>query len=500
MFETSDLNLFADKGLELSEVERQINLFKTGIPFLEITAAATPGNGILQIEDVEESVDFWEEFLRKKGTVIKFVPASGAATRMFKDLFSFYNASDEYPKDGPVKQFFDKIDNFAFYEDLAVYEETLDSSDRYYFKKLLSRFLEKSGMNYGQLPKGLLKFHKYEKGARTPFEEHWVEGCLYALQRDKNVHIHFTISPQFKEKFNKLEKQNKAEFEKEFGAKIHLSYSVQEPATDTIAVTMENEPFRTGEKKEIMFRPGGHGALIGNLDKLEADVIFVKNIDNVVPDHLKETTVTYKKLIGGWLISLRKQVFAYHKLLDGEGVTKKQYEKMLQFAEESLQVKLPTGILEASDDEKKAFLLSKFDRPLRVCGMVKNEGEPGGGPFWVKNSDGSESLQIAESSQIDLKDTAKKSIFDSATHFNPVDLVLSVKNYKGEKYNLLNYLDESTSFIAYKSSEGRDLKALERPGLWNGAMANWSTIFVEVPLATFNPVKTVNDLLRPEHQ
>lgn len=500
MFGKKDLDLFVDKGLELSEVERQLNLFKQGIPFLDITNAATPGNGILTVEDVEDYIDFWEEFLRKKGSVIKFVPASGAATRMFKDLFAFYNSSDEYPKDGPVKQFFDNIDQFAFYEDLAVYQDTLDFSDRNFFKKLLSRFLDKSGMNYGQLPKGLLKFHKSEGGARTPFEEHWVEGCVYALQKDKNVNIHFTISPQFKEKFRKLEKQNKAKFEKAYGAKLNISYSIQEAATDTIAVTMENEPFRTGEEEQIMFRPGGHGALIGNLDKLESDVIFVKNIDNVVPDHLKEATITYKKLIGGLLISLRKQIYAYHKALDGEKVSKKQLEKMLVFVEEQLQMKLPEGIHKASEEAKKAFLISKFDRPLRVCGMVKNEGEPGGGPFWVKNSDGSESLQIAESSQIELTNTEKKTIFDAATHFNPVDLVLSVKNYKGEKYNLLNYLDESTSFIAYKSSEGRDLKALERPGLWNGAMANWNTIFVEVPLETFNPVKTVNDLFRPEHQ
>lgn len=500
MFEKKDLDLFADKGLELSEVDRQIGLFKRGIPFLNITNAATPGDGILKIEDVEDYIDFWEEFLRKKGSVIKFVPASGAATRMFKDLFAFYNSTNEYPKEGPVKQFFDKIDQFAFYEDLAVYEETLDIADRHFFKKLLSRFIDKSGMDYGQLPKGLLKFHKSKSGARTPFEEHWVEGCLYALQKDKNVNIHFTISPQFKEKFKKLEKHNKDIFEKTFGAKINISYSVQEPDTDTVAVTMENEPFRTGEEQQIMFRPGGHGALIGNLDKLDTDVIFVKNIDNVVPDHLKEATVTNKKLIGGLLISLRKQTYAYHKALDEGEVSKDQLDKMLQFAEKQLQIKLPNGIFDVSEEDKKAFLLSKLDRPLRVCGMVKNEGEPGGGPFWVKNNDGSESLQIAESSQIELSNTEKKAIFDAATHFNPVDLVLSVKNYKGEKYNLLNYLDESTSFIAYKSSEGRDLKALERPGLWNGAMANWNTIFVEVPLATFNPVKTVNDLLRAEHQ
>lgn len=500
MFGKNDLDLFADKGLELNEVDRQIDLFKRGIPFLEITKAATPGNGILTINDAGDYIVFWEEFLRKKGSVIKFVPASGAATRMFKELFAFYNSAEEFPMDGPVKQFFDKVDKFAFHEDLAVYEDTLDVADRNFFKKLLSRFLDKSGMDYGQLPKGLLKFHKAESGTRTPFEEHWVEGCVYALQKDKNVNIHFTISPQFKAKFSKLEKQNKHKFEKAYGAKLNISYSVQEPDTDTIAVTMDNEPFRTGKGNEIMFRPGGHGALIGNLDKLKSDVIFVKNIDNVVPDHLKEATVTYKKLIGGLLISLRKQVYVYHKALLEETVSSKKYDDMLQFVVEQLQTKLPEGIGEANEDDKKAFLISKFDRPLRVCGMVKNLGEPGGGPFWVKNSDGSESLQIAESSQIELTNPDKKTIFDAATHFNPVDLVLSVKNYKGEKYNLLNYLDESTSFIAYKSSEGRDLKALERPGLWNGAMANWNTIFVEVPLETFNPVKTVNDLLRPEHQ
>lgn len=499
MFEEKDIHLFRQKGLEISEIERQIGLFKTGVPFLEITAPATPGNGILQPEEKESYIDAWENFLKKGGTVIKFVPASGAATRMFKDLYSFYSSQDEYPQQAEVKQFFDKLDSFAFHDDLSVYEEALDISDRNFFKKILSRFLEKSGMGYGLLPKGLLKFHKYEDGARTPVEEHWVEGCMYALQKDKTVHIHFTISPQFKEKFEKLAKQKKQDFEKKFNAKIDISYSVQEVSTDTIAVDMNNEPFRIGDN-EIMFRPGGHGALIGNLNKLEADVIFVKNIDNVVPDHLKDVTVEYKKLIAGLLVSIRTKAFGYLNMLDAGNVDAGLLDEMLGFLQNELAIKLSESLTSWSYEDKIAFVKAKLNRPIRVCGMVKNLGEPGGGPFWVKNTDGSESLQIAESSQIDLGSADKKALFDAATHFNPVDLVLSVKNYKGEKFNLPDFVDESTSFIAIKSKEGKDLKALELPGLWNGAMADWNTLFVEVPIETFNPVKIVNDLLRPQHQ
>jgi hypothetical protein len=371
---------------------------------------------------------------------------------------------------------------------------TLIAKDKY--KAVASALLNVTGLNYGSMPKGLLKFHRYENETRTPVEEHLVEGALYTAGKTGKVHIHFTVSAEHHELFKALIAEKTQTYAKRYGLDYNIGFSEQKPSTDTIAADSDNNPFRDNGK--LLFRPGGHGALIENLNDLDADIIFIKNIDNVVPDRLKEDTVKYKKLIAGILVNLQKTACKYLKILDRGKYTHGQIMEILQFVQKKLFCKNPeTKNLE--DAELVLYLKKKLNRPMRVCGMVKNVGEPGGGPFLAYNADGTVSLQILESSQIDIKDPTKKEMFEKGTYFNPVDLVCAVRDYKGNKFNLTKYVDKTTGFISHKSKNGKELKALELPGLWNGAMSDWNTIFVEVPLSTFNPVKTVNDLLRDEH-
>ncbi|MFB6318919.1 DUF4301 family protein [Saccharicrinis sp. FJH54] len=497
MFTDKDLEQLADKGIEKAVVEDQVETFKRGIPFLNIKEPATPQNGIVVLDQTSDKIEEWEKALKKGISVVKFVPASGAASRMFKDLFYFLNKQETYPERESVKTFFKKVEDFAFFEDLSDYLEDMDIDDGNYFKKMVSRLLDKSGMGYGVLPKGLLKFHKYKNGARTAFEEHLVEGAMYARQTNSMVNLHFTVSEEHMVAFTKLQKKIQLQYEKELGVKFDISYSVQKPSTDTVAVNMDNTPFRN-EDNSLLFRPGGHGALLENLNELDADVIYIKNIDNVVPDHFKEPTVTYKKALAGILMDVRNKVFTY--LEDLNKPTEELISEVRQFIESELYFRFNDNFEHLDFDTKVQVLKQKLDRPIRVCGMVKNEGEPGGGPYWVVDSEGNQSLQIAEMSQLDADNDDVKALISDATHFNPVDLVCSVKKVDGTKYDLRQFKDPETGFISYKSKDGKDLKALELPGLWNGAMAYWSTIFVEVPVATFNPVKEVNDLLRKEHQ
>lgn len=365
------------------------------------------------------------------------------------------------------------------------------------YKAIVSNLLEAAGLNYGALPKGLLKFHRYADGVRTPLEEHLVEGALYAAGKSGEANVHFTVSTEHRQLFQQLVDAKVAEYEAKYGIRYHVSFSEQKPSTDTVAADMENKPFR--DKGKLLFRPGGHGALIENLNDLDADVVFIKNIDNVVPDRLKGDTVTYKKLLAGVLVTLQAKAFDYLRLLDGGHYSHDQLEEIIRFVQRDLRCRR-ADLKQLEDADLVIYLRKKLNRPMRVCGMVKNVGEPGGGPFLAYNPDGTVSLQILESSQIDMKDPEKKAMFEQGTHFNPVDLVCAVRDYKGNKFNLLNYVDKATGFISYKSKGGKELKALELPGLWNGSMSDWNTVFVEVPLSTFNPVKTVNDLLREQHQ
>ena len=401
------------------------------------------------------------------------------------------------------KKFFDHIHSFAFFNDLnaACMDNTGKSinallEERQY-KAIVSNLLEAAGLNYGALPKGLLKFHRYADGVRTPLEEHLVEGALYAAGKSGEANVHFTVSTEHRQLFQQLVDAKVAEYEAKYGIRYHVSFSEQKPSTDTVAADMENKPFR--DKGKLLFRPGGHGALIENLNDLDADVVFIKNIDNVVPDRLKGDTVTYKKLLAGVLVTLQAKAFDYLRLLDGGHYSHDQLEEIIRFVQRDLRCRR-ADLKQLEDADLVIYLRKKLNRPMRVCGMVKNVGEPGGGPFLAYNPDGTVSLQILESSQIDMKDPEKKAMFEQGTHFNPVDLVCAVRDYKGNKFNLLNYVDKATGFISYKSKGGKELKALELPGLWNGAMSDWNTVFVEVPLSTFNPVKTVNDLLREQHQ
>ena len=504
MISKADQALLSKKGISAEQVAEQLKTFKTGFPFLKIEAAATIGKGVLAPtqQGIDGYLKVWDNYCAEGNAILKFVPASGAASRMFKDLFAFLSAEYDVPTTDFEKNFFANIEKFAFYGDL---DETCRKNKGLSVKELVEggqykdvvfNLLDFTGMNYGSLPKGLLKFHTYDCCSRTSAEEHFVEGALYAAT-DGVVKLHFTVSPNHKALFEELVAERKAHYEEKFGVKYDITFSEQKQCTDTIAVDSENAPFR--ENGAIVFRPGGHGALIENLNDIDADVIFIKNIDNVVPDRLKADTVTYKKLLAGILVSAQKKAFEYVRLIDSGKYTHEQVEEMIRFLQNDLQCRC-SDIKDMEDCDLVLYLRKKFNRPMRVCGMVKNVGEPGGGPFLAYNQDGTVSLQILESSQIDMNNADAKAMFENGTHFNPVDLVCAVKNYNGEKFNLPEFVDKNTGFISHKSKNGRELKAMELPGLWNGAMSDWNTMFVEVPLVTFNPVKTVNDLLREVHQ
>lgn len=506
MLTQEDKDLLAKKGISEQQIAEQLACFEKGFPFLKLFAAASVENRGIMLADEKAQKTYlaaWDAYMEGDKKIVKFVPASGAASRMFKNMFEFLGADYDVPTTDFEKKFFSNIKNFAFYADLDVAcvknngkgIDALISEGNY--KAVVANLLEAAGLNYGALPKGLLKFHKYENGVRTPLEEHLVEGALYAAGKSGEVNVHFTVSTEHRELFAKLVDEKVAQYAAKYGVKYNISFSEQKPSTDTVAADMENKPFRDNGK--LLFRPGGHGALIENLNDLDADVVFIKNIDNVVPDRLKADTVTYKKLLAGVLVTLQKQAFEYMELLDSGHYRHDELENIIRFVQQQLHCR-KDDIKDLEDTDLVIYLRKKLNRPMRVCGMVKNVGEPGGGPFLAYNPDGSVSLQILESSQIDMNDPEKKAMFEKGTHFNPVDLVCAVRDYKGNKFNLLNYVDKATGFISYKSKGGKELKALELPGLWNGSMSDWSTVFVEVPLSTFNPVKTVNDLLREQHQ
>ena len=511
MLNDKDLHQLKTKGISPEQLRVQLDHFIKGFPHVRLARPAIPGDGILRLrdEEVEELVGFFSKNAPGK-KVVKFVPASGAATRMFKDLFSWREKlkagtpPDELMEKEPAaRQFFSEMKSFAFWDDLALvmHRDCVDADhmlEAGHYLTLLDYILYDYGLDYAALPKGLLMFHNYGRDARTPLEEHLVEGADHAKNREGKVFIHFTVSPEHQKKFENLVKEKAPAFEKKFDVNYEISFSIQKPSTDTLAVDLDNQPFRESDDS-LLFRPAGHGALIENLNDLEADVVFIKNIDNVVPDHLKHDTFLYKKVLGGLLLKTQEQIFGWLKQLENEQLSDEACSHAIEYAVKNLN--LEPEAIQGSREECRRQLFAFLNRPIRVCGMVKNEGEPGGGPFWVSDPQtGKNALQIVESSQINLKEAAQEVIFRGATHFNPVDLVCDLKNYRGEHFSLPDFVDPQTGFISRKSKDGKDLKALELPGLWNGAMANWITLFVEVPLITFNPVKTVNDLLRKEHR
>lgn len=510
-----DLKQIQSKGIDLETFEEQIENFKRGFPFIDLAAPATLEDGIKYFTEIEiKGLEKTYNYEAPDRSVTKFVPASGAASRMFKHLFAFrekLNGTDEDQKllesdkgFNSVYYFFSHLKNFAFYPELST---TLQNEDYNIENELangnygliLDYLLLEKGLNYANLPKSLLRFHRYDDNkSRMAFEEHMVEAANYCRDSDDRTAVHFTISPEHADKFISDINLVKDEYEKVFDITYELTFSVQKSSTDTIAVDVNNKLFRD-DTNQLVFRPGGHGALIENLNDRQGDIIFIKNIDNVVPDRLKEETFHYKKAIGGYLIKMQDKIFQYLELLETGKAYDNELNEIEKFCILSLSMKLPTEYTALRRQEKSEYLYNKLNRPIRVCGMVKNNGEAGGGPFWVRNSEGELSLQIVESSQIDLNNPEQKTIFSQSTHFNPVDLVCGLRNFNNECFDLHDFIDYSTGFISIKSMFGKPIKAQELPGLWNGAMAEWITIFVEVPLSTFNPVKTVNDLLREEH-
>lgn len=497
-----ELNQLREHTIALSDVEEQLNHFVSGFPQMDIVAPAVPGHGIMVLDNAARSEyeKCWSGYLDGDVRVVKFVPASGAASRMFKELYAYLDSGGE--PSASVAEFIANADKFAFSDSLSEAcvrhcgKSTMQLIEECDYKTVIACLLTAKGLNYGNLPKGLLLFHRYADGeCRTPFLEHIAEGAAYACGKDRRVRLHYTVSPEFMERFKRHLAENEREYSDRFGVTLDVTFSVQKASTDTVAVNMDNTLFRD-EDGGLLFRPGGHGALIENLNDIDADVIFVKNIDNVVPDRLKDVTVEYKRLLGGVAVSMQKQIFGFLAELEHDDVPNAKLMVMRQFVRNRLNVDSP--VLETKERHTLIdFLRRVLDRPLRVCGMVKNEGEPGGGPFFVRDSNGVVALQILESSQFSAQ---QKPILDSATHFNPVDLVCMVKDYRGGKFDLKRYVDSNAGFISVKSKNGKEFKALELPGLWNGAMSDWNTVFVDVPLETFNPVKTVNDLLRPAHQ
>lgn len=505
----ADKRQLEKKGISKEKVLGQIETFKEGIPFVRLEKAAVVSDGISRFSEAEEQmfIKIFED-AKKKVSLLKFVPASGAASRMFKAMFNFLDTYDpktetfgaylERTKDKDVKAFFDGYQNFAFYDliqDRIAGKTSSGDEEKYLFVK---EMLLPEGLDFGFYPKGLLPFHDYGGYSATPFEEHLKEAVAYA-RGNNGANLHFTISEQHGEMFKKEFEKVGERVAKETKTSFTVNYSFQKPSTDTIAVTLDNKPFRNSDGS-LLFRPAGHGSLVENLNEQDADIIFIKNIDNVVVPRFSDDVARSKKILAGLLLELQSKAFEYAKILDGDNLTSEILESIKMFLERELNVRFSDTFGGFSIGQQIEVLKDKINRPIRICGMVKNEGEPGGGPFWIRDAQDHISLQIIESAQVDMGNPVQIDILKGATHFNPVDLVCGVRNYKGEKFNLLNFVDAKQGFITQKTKEGKDLKALELPGLWNGTMAFWNTIFVEVPLETFNPVKTVNDLLKPAHQ
>jgi hypothetical protein len=517
-FSDEDLKQIRERGMTPDLVLAQVEQLTRGFPFARLDRPCTVGDGITVLDEPER--DRMSRIYSRaalSGRAMKFVPASGAASRMFKALHSVqarFEPGDptggsirrelERDPDGKaVLTFIERLEGFAFCEDLKriMAENGLDLSAvvaEGRVAPLLEYVLGPKGLDLSDLPKGLIPFHRYPGHSRTPVEEHLAEAALYVRDRDGRARLHFTVSPEHRRLVEEHLHRIRPLYETG-GVRFEITLSVQEPSTDTVAVDSNNAPFRDFRGR-LVFRPGGHGALLGNLNALRGDIVFIKNIDNVAPDRLRGETVLYKTALGGFLVDLQEKVFSYVKRLRALEPDPPLVEEVLDFLRGRLSVEPPESLRRASSEQARNFLVDRLNRPLRVCGMVKNEGEPGGGPYWVRGGDGSLSIQIVESSQVHMEDPAQRAVWRSATHFNPVDLVCGLRDYLGRPFDLMDYRDPETGFVSRKSKDGRELKALELPGLWNGSMAFWNTAFVEVPPSTFTPVKTVLDLLRREHQ
>lgn len=503
-FTDDDMRRIEAEGLDREKVLAQLEYFKKGAPFAKLIRPCTIGDGITVIpeNEIEELISAYNESA-KKGRVLKFVPASGAASRMFRDWYRYYEEKnlDSDPQRG--MEFARELKRYAFYRDLKDVamkkgDDIDDLAQKEMFSLILEYILTPRGLNYAHIPKALIKFHAYPDHARTPLEEHMVEAGLYISDANNVCRVHFTVSEKHESMVENYFSSIRGHYEDRCGVSFDFQLSVQSSTTNTIAVDMKNRPFRDS-RGMLVFRPAGHGALLKNLNAIEGDIIFLKNIDNIVPDRLKGITVRYEKILGGYLVRLQEEIFKYLQQLSLDEMDKKLISEVARFCKEKLNIALLPGFNRLSPAGKKDFIFDMLNRPLRVCGMVKNVGEPGGGPFYVEDESGTQSLQIIEEAQVDMGSEEQKSIWRSSTHFNPVDIVCGVKDFRSKKFDLDRFADKKTVLISRKSQDGRELKALELPGLWNGSMAYWNTVFVEVPVETFNPVKTVKDLLRQEH-
>jgi len=502
-FSEEDLQAIAAKGIHSAEILRQLEIFRRGAEPIKLIRPARIGDGIVQVmsEEKDTLVSLHDQ-AAGRGRMLKFVPASGAASRMFKEWQSC-SLRGRFDSDESSVKFLQDIVKLAFYDDLKRIMASDGKNIEDYIRDkrcldILEYILTPRGLNYAWLPKALLKFHIYPGHNRTAMEEHLVEAAFYVRDDRSICKIHFTVSEEHESQFKDLLYRVKSDYENLFGVNYEVDVTIQLASTDTIATDREGRPFRD-RSGEILFRPGGHGALLQNLNVIDGDIIFLKNIDNVVPDRLKDITVLYKKALGGYLVGLQNEIFRILNLLDGGRVDDAQLSQIIHFGQERLFMSFPAGFRNSSASTKRDYIFQKLNRPLRVCGMVKNEREPGGGPFWIEETDGTQSLQIVEQNQIDPHSEGQQDIWRASTHFNPVDLVCGVRNYRGEKFDLNLYANRNAVSISTKPHENGEIKALELPGLWNGSMAFWNTIFAEVPLETFNPVKAVDDLLRKSH-
>jgi hypothetical protein len=517
-FSRADLRQIEEHGIDRHRAMAQFEAFRKPPPYLRLKRPCTVGDGVNEIpSNGHQALLSLHREATSQGRCLKFVPASGAATRMFKELLWFHIDARQMPHDDLLKRarsgdqrfsdflsFMEELKRFAFFDDLqeVMAKAGMDLASlvkAHKYNEILEYLLTPRGLNYANLPKGLLKFHRYPQRDRTAFEEHLVEAAEYIRDAQDRYRLHFTISPEHREHFERLLMEVRPRYESTYGLRIEVSFSVQRPSTETIAASMDNQPFRLDEGR-LLFRPSGHGAVIENLNALQGDIIFIKNIDNVVPDSLKAETYLWKKVLAGHLIRIQENIFSYARKLEEGILDADLLDEVSAFCQRELAICVPDSSANGPAEDLRHFLLDRLNRPLRVCGVVRNVGEPGGGPFWVEGADGSLSLQIVEKAQVDLGAADQEEIWSSATHFNPVDIVCGVLDHRGKPFDLRQYVDPNAYIITFKSQGGRALKALELPGLWNGAMAHWNTIFIEVPIETFNPVKTVYDLLRKQHR